>query len=102
MIAALVLIVIIAAGLVALRLREMARERDVLAGELRALEERLQDFEEVLRRQAEDVVVATHVLLDRGIVDEEDLEDVRYRYVDMFTNPEVISADCPKLSAERE
>ncbi len=90
MIVALILIVLIASGVAVLLLRdfarglrELGRERSALSDEVQGLHERLDVFEEYLRRQGEDVLVLTHVLMERGVADEDDIEDIRHRCVEV-------------------
>lgn len=90
MIAALVILVLVASGVAAILLRDLARgvkelgeERSALQDEVQAMHDRLDILEEYLRRQGEDVLVLTHVLLERGVADEDDIEDIRHRCVEV-------------------
>jgi hypothetical protein len=90
MIAALVLLVLVACGVAAILLRDLARglrdlgrERSELADQVQELGERLADLEDHSRRQGEDLLVLTHVILERGVADEDDMEDIRHRCVEV-------------------
>ena len=82
MTAVLVLLVVSLTAYFALRLREAKRSRLALEAELRAVQGRLMQVEGHLGGAHEDLVVLTHVLVERGVADEEDLDEIRQRVVE--------------------
>jgi hypothetical protein len=82
MTAVLVLLVVALSAYFILRLREASRTRAGLEIEVRTLQGRLLQLEEHLAGAHEDLVVLTHVLVERGVADEEDLVEIRQRVVE--------------------
>ncbi len=90
MIAALVVLVLVACGVATILIRDLARgvsdlgrERAALSEEVQGLHERLDMLEEYLRRQGEEMIVLTHVILERGVADEDDIAEIRHRCVEV-------------------
>ena len=81
----IVLLAFLVAALTAfslVRFRALRRERLALLDRIESLEAAVDHQADHLHHVHEDVVVVTHAVLERGLADEEDLDEIRRRVVD--------------------
>jgi hypothetical protein len=81
------LLALATAAATAVSWREAAAERDRLRTELADLSARLDGMGGVVDRAATQAEVASHLLVEKGIADEEDLEAMRRLVVDPEAEP---------------
>lgn len=82
MIVLLVFLVVALTAFTLVRLRALGRERLALLDKIESLEAAVDHQSDHLHHVHEDVVVVTHAVVERGLADEEDLDEIRRRVVD--------------------